>query len=141
MPRIDFYVLKTAEPRERALFACRLAEKAFTLGHTVYIHTPSVAEAQSLDDLLWTWRDRSFVPHALAQEAGGELPPVVIGSGSEPPAAFDLLINLDDGVPAFFERFARVAEIVDEDGARRAAGRERFRFYRERGYAPETHTL
>jgi DNA polymerase-3 subunit chi len=34
-----------------------------------------------------------------------------------------------------------VAELVNQDQVIKDAGRERFRFYRDRGYALETHTL
>ena len=47
--------------------------------------------------------------------------------------------NLRDAPPPFFSRFARLAEIVPADAA--AAGRERYRFYRERGYELRAHNL
>ena len=53
----------------------------------------------------------------------------------------EVLINLADEVPDFFSRYARVAEIVDADAIRREKGRERFRFYRDRGYQLQTHQL
>ena len=37
MARIDFYVLSQSGERARQLFACRLAEKAYKLEHTVHI--------------------------------------------------------------------------------------------------------
>ena len=55
------------------------------------------------------------------------------------PAA--VLINLHDAAPPFFSRFERLAEIVGADEAGTAAARERFRFYRERGYELRTHNL
>ena len=39
MTRIDFYILRSADIRNRQLLACRLTEKAYRLGHTVYPHT------------------------------------------------------------------------------------------------------
>jgi len=52
-----------------------------------------------------------------------------------------LLINLGLDVPGFFSRFERVAEVVDGDETQKAKGRERFRFYKDRGYPLETHKL
>ena len=43
--------------------------------------------------------------------------------------------------PDGYALFTRIAEIIDGDALRRRQGRERFRHYRERGIAPETHNL
>ena len=76
--------------------------------------------------------------------------PVLIGIGSpetEDDATgrlgenWDVMINLAPDVPGFFSRYARVAEVIDSDPARREAGRERFRFYRDRGYELKTHNI
>lgn len=139
MTQIDFYILPDTTPRSRALFTCRLAEKVFGLGQRSFVHLASEPEARVLDELMWTFRDRSFLPHALASDGHGE--PVLIGCSQDPSGEFQLLINLAPEVPVFFSRFERVAEVVDADPQIRARGRERFRFYKDRGYPLATHTL
>ncbi|MGI9264897.1 MAG: DNA polymerase III subunit chi [Gammaproteobacteria bacterium] len=143
MTRVDFYVLKAGSARQRSVFACRLTEKAFGLGHKIYLHTGSGKQTHQLSELLWTFRDGSFVPHlefdqSAAHDSDDDTP-VHIGHGDEPGQHADLLINLADEVPLFFSRFERVAEIVAADS--RDHARDRFRFYRDRGYALETHNL
>lgn len=136
MTQIDFYILGSLN---RMQFACRLAEKVFGLGHRLFIHTESEQDARTLDDLLWTFRDRSFLPHC---RAGTDAEAAIqIGDGTEPAGEFQVLMNLASQVPAFFSRFERVAEMVDQDAEVRALGRERFRFYKDRGYPLETHNL
>jgi DNA polymerase-3 subunit chi len=139
MTQVDFYILNETGARSRQLFACRLAEKAFSLGHRVFVHAPGEAAARELDDLMWTFHDRSFLPHCLTGSA--EDAPVHIGAGAAPADGFHLLINLGAEVPAFAGRFERVAEVVDGDETRKVQGRERFRFYKDRGYPLETHKL
>jgi len=142
MTRVDFYVLDSAAPQARQRFACRLASKAYGLGHRVYVHADSGGEAQLLDELLWTFSDRSFVPHALwTSTAPHELPPVLIGHGAEAPAGTELLINMGAEVPLFFSQFNRVAELVCQEQASLRCARERFRFYRDRGYHLESHDI
>ena len=136
-PRVDFYVLPDSEDRARLVYACRLVEKAFLQDCRVYVHAAGPAEAEAFDELLWTFADRSFVPHELAGPAPRS--PVVIGCGE--PADADLLVNLAPDAPAFYERYPRVAEFVDAEPTRRDQGRRRFAWYRERGLAPETHKL
>lgn len=142
MTRVDFYILPDAAPDGRERLACRLAEKAYRLGHEVYIHTAGPQHSAALDTLLWTYRAGSFVPHRCveaAAEADGA--PVLIGHAEPPAHSHALLINLAPEVPGFFSRFERVLEPVDQHEDHKRAGRERFRFYRDRGYALETHTL
>jgi DNA polymerase-3 subunit chi len=137
--RVDFYVVEAEGTEALAVTACRIAEKAFLQAQRVYIHTDSEGLARQIDQRLWTFHDRSFVPHALAGEATDM--PVVIGFGQPPAEPPDLLINLSATVPAFYASCARIADLVEGDPARRNEGRQRFRFYRERGIAPETHRV
>ncbi|MEM6640777.1 MAG: DNA polymerase III subunit chi, partial [Pseudomonadota bacterium] len=94
---------------------------------------------------LWTFRDEAFVPHCLADDPAaretGADGCVIIGNGHEPAERCALLINLAPDVPRFFSRVARVAEIIDTDPERRAQGRTRYSFYRDRGYPVRTHNL
>jgi DNA polymerase-3 subunit chi len=141
MPRIDFYVLEGADARTRLVYACRLAEKAFLLEQRVSLLTDSESDAAALDSLLWTFHDRSFVPHEL-QDAGREPDtPVVIAWRGQDAVHRDLLINLGSAVPDGFVSFARIAEIVDGDTERRRAGRERYRYYLDQGVKPDTHNV
>jgi DNA polymerase-3 subunit chi len=142
MTRIDFYVLGDAASQACQRFACRLASKAYGLGHKVYLHVDSAGEAQLLDELLWSFSDRGFVPHALWPPPNLQEPaPVLVGHGSEAPADAELLINLGSEVPLFFSRFDRVAELVCQEETSLRRGRERFRFYRDRGYHLESHDI
>jgi DNA polymerase IIIc chi subunit len=67
--RVDFYVLKSAAEKPRWTIACRLAEKAYLRDMRVVLLSESAADAQALDDLLWTFNDRSFVPHQYCRNA------------------------------------------------------------------------
>jgi len=141
VPRVDFYILPGRQAGSRSLLGCRLAEKAYGLGHTVYIHTASPEQAQHLDELLWTFRQGSFVPHALHPDADNEVPPVLIGWQPDPLVNATLLINLSEEAPAFLERFERVAELVDQDEKTLDTSRDKFRRYRTQGCELHTHKL
>ena len=139
LTKIDFYILPSAEPSARLDFACKLTEKAWRLGHRVYLHCTDNAQRQDLDERLWRFKGESFVPHGPAEaEPEGQ---VVLGVGDSCGDHHDLLVNLDLKVPAFAKAFARVAEVVVEDPAIRQAARESFRFYREQGYPLQDHRL
>ena len=164
MPRIDFYLLDAPEDGACDVTACRIAEKAWSRGHRVHLHVDSPESARRLDDLLWTWRDESFVPHRVCAGPGadcdagaqdrpgdgetvggaGDVPArttVTIGWGALPRYGEDVLLNLGTRVPEGFERFARIAEFVGGADSARSAGRERFRRYREHGCELQTHRV
>jgi DNA polymerase-3 subunit chi len=142
MTRVDFYLLNDPAPAARDIALCKLAHKAFTLGHRVYVLTGDETEAQRLDQLLWTYSAGSFVPHELsAENTPDPLTPVLIGARIPPEGFDDVLISTAPDVPECFSRFQRVAEIVGGDEPDKQRARDRFRFYRDRGYTLQTHPL
>lgn len=144
-PQVDFYVLPGRDGQARLRFACRLVEKAWLKRHRVRVQLEP-GELETFDQLLWTFSDRSFVPHRRAG-APDDLPapawqPVVIADSADADDADgDVLVNLAAGAPGAFGAWARIAEIVDADAARRSQGRERFRAYRDAGLEPATHEM
>ena len=101
----------------------------------------SEAQAAALDDLLWTFRQDSFIPHERYPLVGEESSPVLIGTVLPAEATAQVLINFAGRLPEGFERYERVVELVDQHPEVLAKSRERFRQYREQGCAPETHKL
>lgn len=141
MTQVDFYILKDDADGNRFLLACRVAEKARNAGHRVLIHTTSDDESRHMDQLLWTYNKSSFVPHGLLGDADPAQNPVLIGNAHSDHEEHDVLINLATEVPTVFSRFSRLAECVDNDEVVRTASRERYRFYRDRGYPLSVHEL
>jgi DNA polymerase-3 subunit chi len=143
MSRVDFYILSEDDGDARLRFACRLAEKAVDQGHRVYVQTATLAEAQRLDELLWTFSDRSFLAHEIAGEGSPTHARVMVllGATDAPPTHRQLLINLTDRLPGDIAAYDRIAEIVDVDPERKRLSRERYKQYRERGCGLETHNL
>ena len=139
MPQVDFYLLPTSDEGSRLRMVCRTTEKAFSLGHRVHIHTGSQALSARLDELLWTFRDRSFVPHCIAPHSA-EPWPVTVGHDWDPDHG-DVLVNLAPRAPACAERFARIVEVVDQSPEVQSQGRGRYRAYRELGCTLHHHRL
>jgi len=142
MTQVDFYVLSTTDPTARRVFSCRLAEKAWKAGHRVYFRVSDATEAGILDDLLWTFRQGSFVPHSLTGSETDNPPvAVLIGTGKAPETHRGLLINLTASPPEDWQSFPRIAEIVIADETIRREGRNKFRFYQTHNLKPVTHKL
>jgi DNA polymerase-3 subunit chi len=152
MTSVNFYTLKSDQASARLQFACRLTEKAQSMGHRVFIHAESPQQAKLLDDLLWQFKASSFVPHGLVTEdssdhedsAGQEdsVGQERVAIGTRIPASrTGMLINLTASPCAGLEQFSRINEILDADPETLMQGRDRYRFYQAQGYQPETHKI
>jgi DNA polymerase-3 subunit chi len=145
--QVDFYILATDTDDARLRAACRIAEKAYRQRQHVMVRAASSLAARQFDELLWTFSQNSFVPHRLVEDgaAAGALPvePVLISSNEDVAETIpsEIMINLAEAVPDSFSRYLRVIEIVDAEPGRRNSGRERYRFYRDRGYELKTHDI
>ncbi len=137
MTRIDFY----HDAPDRLQVACRLAAKAAQQNLRVLVYVPDAETARAIDRMLWTTPPTGFLPHCMAHDRLAEETPVLISGDPDAVPHDQVLVNLGTERPAHFARFERVVEIVGRDEADRAAARERFRFYRERGYQIYTHDL
>ena len=137
MTSIDFYF----NAEDRLQVACRLAGKAAKQSQRVLIYAPDADTAARIDKMLWTWPAIGFVPHCLAHGRLAAETPVLIASGEEVPEGCEVLLNLSADCPPHFERFSRLLEIVPADEEQKKSGRDRYRFYRERGYKISNHDL
>ena len=141
MTSIDFYF----NAGDKLEIACRLAGKALQQRKRVLIYAGGYESAQKIDRLLWTQQAVSFIPHCRADQAIAADTPVLIATAGEPASAAaascEVLLNIGADCPPQFERHERLLEIVSQEDADRAAGRARFKFYRERGYAIRNHDL
>lgn len=139
MTQVDFYVLDSGAALARLHFAVKFVEKLFRDKLSVHVNAGDHGQLTQLDQLLWTARDISFVPHEISISPL-EHCPVTLNMGN-----FEghegILINLASEVPEFFSRFERVVEIINKQDADIAAGRNRYRFYKDRGYALINHTI
>lgn len=127
MSKVDFYVLK--DNKNKLQFVCHLLEKAYQQKSSVYVHTADQQSANQLDDYLWTFRDNSFIPHALSSEGYQPAPPIQIGFAEKDRIKSPILINLSNQFFDFHTQYQRVIEIVDEQNKDQL--REYFKKYRE----------
>jgi DNA polymerase III subunit chi len=141
MADVRFYTLGDAGGGARLRHACLLTEQAFLADERVLVWLAGAAEMARFDDLLWSFGEKSFVPHEplgvdpVACEAPVQLHAGELREGLG--EAFGTLVMLREEPAAAMLRFAKVIEIVDAEPAVRNAGRARFRWYREHGVTPQ----
>ena len=130
MTRIDFH----SNVGDSLLYACRLARKAYQAGQpTIVVAEPE--RLRAFDEQLWTFSALDFVPHCMAGTPLAAHTPIVLAANLDDVPHHQVLLNLGASVPAQFARFERLLEVVGNAHDELIAGRERYRFYRDRGYA------
>ena len=130
MTRIDFHT----NVGDSLLYACRLVRKAYQAGQQAVV-LAEPGRLRAFDEMLWTFSPLDFVPHCVADSKLAADTPIVLTTDVDAAPHHQVLLNLGATVPAQFARFERLLEVVGNAPDELAAGRDRYRFYRDRGYA------
>ena len=135
MTRIDFH----SNVPNKLAYACRLVRKARAAQCKIVLLGRDRNELTQLDQLLWSFSEQDFIPHVHAGDPlAAQTPVILTDSEAVELPHHHVLINLSGNTPEHFARFERMFEIISSDEADKAAGRDRYRFYKERGY-PLSH--
>jgi DNA polymerase III subunit chi len=133
MPRADFYLI--AKPRfseQPLMLVCELARKAYAAQQPTVILTRDFAQAEALDELLWSFDEDAFIPHQLAGDDDDDQVAVLIAPPGVDTSVRTLTINLREQCPASYGD--RVLEVVAADPAEREGSRTRWREYQRLGF-------
>ena len=139
--RADFYLI--AKPRfagQPLLLVCELCRKANDAGLATLVLARDSAQAEELDDLLWSFNPDAFIPHQIAgSDEDDDITPVLIVAPGTEAASRPLAINLRD--EAWTAPCERVLEVVPADPAARGPLRERWKQYQALGYDLNKHDM
>lgn len=141
VPRADFYLIaKDRFKAEPLRLVCELARKAYDANLWTLVLARDAAQAEELDDLLWSFDDDAYIPHQVAgTDDEDELTPVLIAAPDTDAPLRPLVINLRDG--AVEGSFERVLEVVPADESSRGPLRERWTQYKSRGLEVNKHDM
>lgn len=139
--KIDFYILEDASKQQALLFACQLIEKKYLENESIYTHFATDKEANQFDQLLWTFREDSFVPHQLTNDNRDGICTIEIGDQQPNPHLNNVMINLSNQLPTCHPQFQHLIEIISADANAQQLARDRYRQYRELGYELNTQKI
>ena len=127
--------------RDRLQAVAAWLARAGSEGRQVMVYVPAQERSEQLDRLLWTQPATGFTPHCRAGDPIAAETPILLASELHNPPHDGCLLNLSNEIPPGFSRFQQLIEIISVDDEDRLPGRERFRFYRERGYPLENRDI
>jgi len=132
MTEIRFYHL-TRTTLEAAL--PQLLEKALEREWRAVVMAGSGARVEALNQLLWTYKDRAFLPHGAAADGYAEHQPIWLTTEDENPNGAKVLFLLDGAGTQRPESYDLVAEIFDGTDAEAVQGaRARWKTYKSGGF-------
>lgn len=143
MTQIDFYFHVTDKFR----LVTTLSNKALTqflAGIPVtrlFLFTPDEASSRRVEAALWTLQPTSFLSHCRANHACAQETPLIVDHEAVNLPHDEILLNFCPQYPGFFSRFHRLIEVVGTDEVDKQSARERFGFYRDRGYEIRSHDM
>ncbi len=141
MARADFYLIDKPRFREEPLLlVCELARKAFEANIPTLVLARDNAQAEAIDDLMWSFDPDAYLPHQIAgSDEEDEVTPILILAPDADSPMRPMVINLRDA--AVEGDFDRVLEVVPADPAARAPLRERWKQYQARGLELNKHDM
>lgn len=141
MPRADFYLIDKPRFREQPLLlVCELAKRGYAANLSILVLARDAAQAEALDDLMWSFDPDEYLPHQIAgMDEGDDETPILIATPDMDIPARPMLLNLRDGAPT--GSFDRVLEVVPADPSARAPLRERWKHYQSLGFEVNKHDM
>lgn len=131
MTRVIFY----SNLVDKHVTLSTLVLRAFEKRHQVTILAENAQAASAVGEGLWQQSSStSFIPNVVASHALAKETPIVVDWQTDRLHQDDVLINLTQQQPASFSRFRQLIELVGTDEDDKVAARQRFKFYRDRGY-------
>lgn len=135
MTRVDFHF----NVLDKLGYGCRLVRRIRKAGQRAVVYCEDDARLRQFDAALWSFEPLEFIPHLMGSDPLAARTPVLLTSSVSELPHHEVLVNLGASVPQFFTRFERVVEVVGADAEDRAQARQRYRYYKDRGYPLETH--
>ena len=135
---VNFYLKETTEDADIQHLTCLVIQKAWRSGYQIYVLFDTVEESTYFDDLLWTFKNDSFVPHALYSEAADS--PIVIGTVADqcPQHCTAIVTRQSEALSNYH---LRIMDIIGTGETAREKARDRYRFYKRAGIEPQMHKL
>jgi DNA polymerase-3 subunit chi len=112
-----------------------LLEKVLGAGKRAVVVLGSEERVEAVNNLLWSYDDRGFLPHGSARDGFPAEQPVWLTTQDENPNGAQVLVLADGARSSRFADFERCLELFDGNDAEAVgAARMRWKAYKEAGH-------
>jgi len=138
-----FHHFESIERKDFLVYVCKLIEKGYKQNiNPIFIKTNTQKQAEELDKILWTFRQESYVPHALVdKDKDNNTQPVQIGWVDNEIEDAEAIINLSDGMPDTSNHLKKIHEIIENIDEKKEKARERWKKYKSIGFDIKAHKI
>ena len=126
---------------EELPFLVKLSEKTLKMRRKACIATRDAAHSKAVSEYLWTHEPTKFIPHSVNPEDLNDQLTALELRYDDTSSHLDILINLTRKKPSQFSSFHRLVEIITKHKDSIDLGRQRFKWYRDRGYDIKIHKM
>ncbi len=128
-PIILFVELKISSKNR---YICDLTEKLFDNNISVLVYAANPSSISQLNDLLWTWKQDSFIPHSVVSQENKNVDPVLLSSSMELDCQTEALILFDPLPLSELEKYKLIVDFAETyHSDKKVESRERFKELRD----------
>ncbi len=139
-PIINFYIIKSDNFADCLPLACKIIDKAYKSNSSTFVYTKDKKINVTLDEMLWTFLDNSFIPHS-SDPKDLDISPIYLGTVLPESVQHSLFINLTDNIQTDFQQYSKIIEFICQDTSHKELGRKKYTFYKQNECEINTYNL
>lgn len=119
---------------------CDVVENEFSVGNKVVINVADDNDGKTLDNMIWSWKQSSFIPHNFTELlAGAKQDPVIISTNISENISYDTLVLVDPADLEICNTYKKVIDFAEKyNPTKLETDRKRYKLYRDKKYKIET---
>lgn len=119
---------------------CDVVDNEFSQGNKVVINVSDETEGKTLDNMLWSWIQSSFIPHNFTDSLiNTNKDPVIIATDISENISFDTLILVHPAELDVCNNYKRVIDFAEKyNPTKLETDRKRYKLYRDKKIAVKT---
>ena len=128
-----FYILNTDD--DIILSVCKIVKKYYEEDNKILISSQNSVMIKSINNLLWTFEQLSFIPHATNEQYDPLASVLLFDTNYKNDSIlkndYNIFINLDDEVKTDYHNHEVIVELVSNNEEQKKIARERYLYYKK----------
>jgi DNA polymerase-3 subunit chi len=119
---------------------CDVVESEFSIGNKVVVNVSDEEEGKLLDNMLWSWKQSTFIPHSFVPSLSESTnDPVLITTDISENLSYDTMILVNPSNIESLENYNTVIDFAEKyNPTKIETDRKRYKLYRDQKFTIET---